>query len=187
MLQVCPYTAHKLQCFSRIASLDVFNLLLHTVPYPVHHCLACRNIQNEIQNESEHMLALCSKHRIMPLQIHPTLVPCTTACGAQQSLSLVLGGVRARHSEMLVTPNQSLWGANCSFLALPFGCATHLLSPAAQRDAETDVSVRVKRAWLAGNEWEFDYAALQSRANTIKRPAGRTWRKEIPSLSFSSC
>ena len=70
--------------------------------------------------------------------------------------------------------------------AVPAG-ASHLLSPAAQRDAETDVSVRAERARLAGNEWEFDYAALHSQANTIKRLAGRTQRMEAPSLLLQPC
>lgn len=72
-------------------------------------------------------------------------------------------------------------------LAVPVG-ASHLLSPAAQRDAaETDVSVRAERARLAGNEWEFDYAALHSQAKAIKRLAGRTRRKEAPPLPLSPC
>lgn len=60
------------------------------------------------------------------------------------------------------------------------GDGSHPLSPAALRDAETDLSVRAGRARLAGNDWEFDYAALHSRANAIKMPAGRTRRKEAP-------
>lgn len=72
-------------------------------------------------------------------------------------------------------------------LAVPAG-ASHLLSPAAQRDAaETDVSVRAEWARLAGNKWEFDYAALHSQAKAIKRLAGRTQRKEAPPLPLSPC
>lgn len=59
-------------------------------------------------------------------------------------------------------------------LAMPGG-ASHLLSPAVQRD-----TVRAEWARLARNEWEFDYAALHSWANTIKRLAGRIQRKEAP-------
>lgn len=69
-------------------------------------------------------------------------------------------------------------------LAVPGG-ASHLLSAAAQRDAETDVSVRAERARLAGNEWEFDYAALHSRANTIKKPAKQGCEEGGPSLPLS--
>lgn len=175
------------QCFSKIASLDVY---LVTVPYLVHHCLAHRSMQNESQNESEHTPALCSKHRVMPAPnpSHP--------CAMYYSLCLTVGPSRTcpwfwkesgqgivRHlspltksgkSHVLIS-SSSLWPCHPSPV------------PAAQRDSETDASVRVEWAWLAGNEWEFDYAALQSRANTIKRPAGRTWRKEVASLSLSPC
>lgn len=60
------------------------------------------------------------------------------------------------------------------------GGASRLLSLAPQRGTETDISVRAEWAWLAGKEWEFDYGALHSQANMIRRPAGRTQRQEAP-------
>lgn len=43
------------------------------------------------------------------------------------------------------------------------------------------------RLGFAEDEWEFDYTALHSQANTIKRLAGRTQGKEAPSLPLSPC
>lgn len=68
---------------------------------------------------------------------------------------------------MLVTHSLGLSSAE-SFPPAVLAGARHLLSLDPEQDAETDVSVRAERARLAGNEWQFDYAALHSPTNTIK-------------------
>lgn len=114
--------------------MGCFYLLLHTVPYPVHHCLAHKNIQNESQNESEHTSTVhqaqgdANSESIPPL-CH-ALEPVSDS-GAQQSLSLVLERVRAGETlachprprfvrSHLLISSTSLWPCHPS----PFPCCT---------------------------------------------------------------
>lgn len=111
ILQVCLYTTRlypQTQCFSKIASLDVF-LSCYTQSHiqftTALHIATSRMRVNTHQHTVLQAQGDASSNPIPPLR--HALQPVSDS-GAQQSSSLVLERVRAGESETLVTPDQSL-------------------------------------------------------------------------------